>query len=311
MRARIEELIRSTGPARVAPQLAAMIRDTVLVRTSPPVEGDLPVGASRLGGAPDLPQGFPWPNGKDSPLSFLAQIGLAEAVPHDAEGVLPRSGMLYFFYDCDAMPWGYDPKHKGGWRVAYADASASSLAHASRPEEPPPPAESPSLAQRLLRKFRLAVPRVRYGPVFPSCAMSFSAGATPPPWDSLQIQRLGLTEAEMVSCSQIVGKFETELMPDGPDHRLLGYPAPIQGDMQVECQLLAEGFYCGKDTPELSQRREELEEQDLDWRLLFQLDTDDHASMMWGDCGRLYFWIRDGDLRARNFNDVWMHLQCF
>ena len=31
---------------------------------------------------------------------------------------------------------------------------------------------------------------------------------------------------------------------------------------------------------------------------------------MWGDCGRLYFWIRQEDLRRCVFDNVWMLLQC-
>ena len=46
------------------------------------------------------------------------------------------------------------------------------------------------------------------------------------------------------------------------------------------------------------------------WRLLLQLDTDDDAAMMWGDLGRLYFWITDDALRRRAFDEVWMVLQC-
>ena len=41
-----------------------------------------------------------------------------------------------------------------------------------------------------------------------------------------------------------------------------------------------------------------------------QLDSDDAAKMMWGDAGRLYFWIRDQDLRERRFDKTWMIYQC-
>ena len=32
--------------------------------------------------------------------------------------------------------------------------------------------------------------------------------------------------------------------------------------------------------------------------------------MMWGDCGRLYFWIRQQDLASKAFEKSWMILQC-
>jgi uncharacterized protein YwqG len=53
-----------------------------------------------------------------------------------------------------------------------------------------------------------------------------------------------------------------------------------------------------------------LENGRSDWLLLFQLDSDDAAKMMWGDAGRLYFWITKQDLARRDFSNVWMILQC-
>lgn len=32
--------------------------------------------------------------------------------------------------------------------------------------------------------------------------------------------------------------------------------------------------------------------------------------MMWGDVGRLYYWIRREDLAQRRFDKVWLVLQC-
>lgn len=64
------------------------------------------LGISKIGGKPHLPQDFVWPYFKgenydgevaDRPLSFVAQINLAEAAPYDKDRVLPHTGMLYFF----------------------------------------------------------------------------------------------------------------------------------------------------------------------------------------------------------------------
>jgi uncharacterized protein YwqG len=32
--------------------------------------------------------------------------------------------------------------------------------------------------------------------------------------------------------------------------------------------------------------------------------------MMWGDAGKLYFWITKDDFINRNFENTWMILQC-
>ncbi len=50
-----------------------------------------------------------------------------------------------------------------------------------------------------------------------------------------------------------------------------------------------------------------------EWILLFQMDTveKDGFELMFGDCGRIYFYIRKEDLRNRNFENVWLSLQCY
>lgn len=45
------------------------------------------------------------------------------------------------------------------------------------------------------------------------------------------------------------------------------------------------------------------------WILLLQLDSEREAGMDWADSGRLYFWIREHDLRAGRFDRVWTLLQ--
>ena len=85
------------------------------------VDEKLPVGASKLFGAPDIFDGFEWPtievDGEEYDLSFIGQINLAEATKFDKDGILPKNGMLYFFYDLDEMP--HDPSDANACRVIY------------------------------------------------------------------------------------------------------------------------------------------------------------------------------------------------
>ena len=49
----------------------------------------------------------------------------------------------------------------------------------------------------------------------------------------------------------------------------------------------------------------------VDWELLLQIDTDEEGpGWMWGDVGRLYFWLRSEDLVAQRFENAWLVLQC-
>ena len=41
-----------------------------------------------------------------------------------------------------------------------------------------------------------------------------------------------------------------------------------------------------------------------DWRLLLQVNSDDYAGWMWGDVGRVYFWIRRQDFATGDSDRV-------
>ena len=219
--------------------------------------GAAAVGASKLGGAPDVRSGFAWPQRAGRPLQFLAQVNLADVARFPCASDLPSSGLLSFFYDAAEMPWGFDPKDRGSWVVRYEGDAA-----AFRSMEPPADA-------------------------FVECVLEASEVETLPPDD----QEEGGGE-------------------DGPQHRLLGHPSPIQGEMELECQLASNGVYVGDPSGYEGPRAKALAAGAADWRLLLQLDSDDDAAMMWGDLGRLYFWITGDALRRRAFDECWMVLQC-
>jgi len=84
---------------------------------------------------------------------------------------------------------------------------------------------------------------------------------------------------------------------DQPAHQVSGFPDCIQDDnMELECQ-------------QLNSQNEKFDIND--WRLLLQLDTDENAEMIWGDCGTLYFWIREQDAKNYAFDKVRLILQCY
>jgi uncharacterized protein YwqG len=97
----------------------------------------------------------------------------------------------------------------------------------------------------------------------------------------------------------------------GPHHRIGGHAECVQNPMELECQLVTNGLYCGDVAGYEDPRSKTLAAGALDWRLLLQIDTDDAAGMMWGDCGRLYYWVREENLRAHDFGQCWLILQCY
>ena len=97
--------------------------------------------------------------------------------------------------------------------------------------------------------------------------------------------------------------------PDEPAHQIGGYPDPVQNDdMELECQLASNGIDVGTPAGYKSAAAKQLESGSSDWRLLLQIDSDDDH--MWGDLGKIYFWIREQDARAGDFSGIWLVLQC-
>jgi uncharacterized protein YwqG len=98
----------------------------------------------------------------------------------------------------------------------------------------------------------------------------------------------------------------------GTVHRMLGLPYLIQGDvMEIECQLASNGVYMGHAKAYSDPRHDHLRAGAQEWQLLLQVDSDETAEMAWGDDGMLYYWIRRRDLRALDFSDTWLVLQCY
>jgi uncharacterized protein YwqG len=246
------------------------------------------IGESRLGGSPDLAPNFQWPTNKGDPIDFLLQINLARAAPLDQTGSLPPSGLLSFFYDLEKQPWGFDPEDMLGFRVCFTPSGVS--LHSM-----PVPRRSFALEQ---------------------CFIYFRSGLSLPHYGSRAYEQFDktahLTEEEVEAYFEYCSEVERLGRPNLGDgnHRLLGYSANIQGDMQLEATLVTNGLYCGNASGYKDPRREVLESGADDWILLLQLDSDDTAGLMWGDVGTLYYWIRKQDLAACRFDRVWMALQC-
>src|SRR5262249_16673268 len=96
-----------------------------------------------------------------------------------------------------------------------------------------------------------------------------------------------------------------------PKHQLLGLPSPVQGDqMELECQLASNGIYCGNPEGYATSRAKQLENGAGNWRLLFQMDSDDELGVLWGDGGMLYFWVEQAPAKRGDFSNVWLVLQC-
>jgi uncharacterized protein YwqG len=219
-------------------------------------------------------------------LDFLLQIDLTDISLMDPTGDLPKSGLLSFFYDLENQPWGFDPKEQDGFKVEFF------------PEQhfiqgpPPDPA------------YKLNVRRLIFSHIF-----------TIPSFGSRSFDRLKqenhLNIDEIGRYIKMEDEYYSQFYKKGCCyHRLFGHSDNIQGDMQLEAQLVSNGINCGYSSGYKNKKAKTLESGSDEWQLLLQLDSDDSAELMWGDVGMLYFWVRKEDLKKMDYQHVWMTLQC-
>lgn len=250
------------------------------------------IGKTKLGGCPDLPANINWPKSKydDLPMSFLGQLNLAEISAYDELEQLPKEGILYFFFDVGSADEG---------TVIYS--TESDLARKSFPPDFFPPKKS--FFQRILtgknRERKLKESAVEIGKEYhvPSC-------------DSLymdRIQKITSTEIDPFNATaedEIHDIYDEGEHETTSNHHVLGHYMGIQNEY-IESSFLEGGFEDYENV-----KLSELDEA-LKWKLLFQVDSDDHLAMSWGDWGRVFFFIYENDLQNQDFTNVKLMVDCY
>ncbi|HEX2150245.1 MAG TPA: YwqG family protein [Actinomycetota bacterium] len=282
----LHEQLAAAGLGRLEAEVSSLSETSIgFWLTGPPEEPPISP-MSKLGGNPDLPGRFEWPVG-ERPLDFLLQLNLNELRNMEMARLLPRSGVLSFFYDLEAQPWGFELADRNRFKVVYFPETSTFI------ERRHPEGEA-RLDQRCLDFFpRISVPHLRS-----------QAG------DLLEI-RASMTEWEMDRYAEFAAAYERRQGPpmSEANHHFLGYSENIQNDMQVQAQLVSNG--AGEGGEGSRELRGQLKEGASEWVLLLQLDSDPSANLNWGDAGMLYFWIPRQDLRDRRFDRVWAILQSY
>lgn len=239
-----------------------------------------PVG--KVGGQPDLNARHRWPTWKGAPQSFLAQLDLAALRISGGPDWVPERGALFFFYDAEQSTWGFDPADRGSWAVIHDPNGFAAK-----------PLASPGLPDQA---------------VFNERALGGRLSRSRP---DAELMGVPFPDVDTPEYEAYEARLDANAPENAPWHQVAGYPAAIQTSaMALECQLASNGVYVGGPEGYASPKRKELEAGVKDWRLLLQIDSDDAANMMWGDLGRLYFWVREDEARNGNFTGAWMVLQC-
>ena len=248
------------------------------------------VNKSKIGGKPYLPKDFIWPYYQGLPLSFLAQINLEEVSSLDKDNLLPSTGMLYFFYELETEEWGYKPQSKGCAKVFYyEDISNFSLI---------------DFPENMEDDYKI-----------PEFKVNFKSNISLPSYEDfyLFLKEHDTFKEQDISFSDFIPLYDELFILDNNYTKLLGYPEVIQNPMEEECEAVIRGFDMGGIESYPKKYQKEIRSASKDWILLFQMDTVETSDyeLMFGDSGHIYFWIKKEDLANKNFENIWLILQCY
>lgn len=254
--------------------------------------------SSKIGGRPAVPNDFVWPRflgesfdgkTKERPLSFMAQINLEDVKNDDTENLLPKTGILSFFYEQISMPWGFDPKDNGSAKVYYF------------------PTKDHLIPMNIPKDMDEEV-------IMPELAITFESHISFPEYGDLSVEITDM-EIEWEDYDECRIEYGYPCDEYGEVTKLLGYSDTIQSSMEEECEIVTRGYRLGfpEDFAVIPDDiLEQVKINSKNWILLFQMGTIETEDMeyMFGDCGHIYFWIRKQDLKNKNFDRIWLILQC-
>lgn len=229
----VRRLAAETSLDDVAAELASLVRIGLrgVVRT-----GEARIGRSKIGGAPDLPEGTAWPQGGNGILAFVGQLDL---VTLDAPvWIGPRDGLLSIFAAMDAEDLSID--------------GAMILHHSAR--SPLDRLEFPNDLEPELRR-----PEEPIDEFVPELTMPSHGAAEEAP----ALAKLGIAEnsGRATAYEQLLSRLGIGGYVLRPAPLVLGWPDTIQGDPLT---MLA---YCGLDE---DADYEEAAASSRDWSLLLQ-----------------------------------------
>lgn len=202
-------------------------------------------------------------------LDFVGQVNLADVA---SAGKLPKTGLLSFFahYDLDT----YDREM---YRVYYFE-DTKQLKRAPLPDN---------------------------GVCHP-CTVEISKIPTLPQLEAIPRSVWRPTKTERDAYIGLMN----DLIAVYSKHKssmtwLLGNAHCFYGDMQSEISLIESGLSENDRGAKALVKRSHDE-----WSLLFQVGTnEDGTGYMWGDMGSLFFWIKNEDMAAGKFDNVWAMIE--
>lgn len=244
------------------------------------------LGKTKLGGCPDLPKKTNWPksNYDNTFLSFLGQVNMKDVKLFDELNFLPNEGILYFFFNLDS---GDDGKVLFSKEVNIIERVAS-------------PEEFKEEKKSFLKRLFTGKSKKR---ILLESGVEIYKEYNFPSWDSFPLEL-------------IQKKLETDIKPISAFKEGIFDHCYDEGENESTSNHHLCGNYNGiqNEFHELDFIHDELDDfnnlsiiqikKALKWKLLFQFDSDENLEFNFGDCGRIYFFIHEDDLKNENFNNI-------
>ncbi|OLP45013.1 DUF1963 domain-containing protein [Rhizobium oryziradicis] len=323
--------------------LAAQARPAILLTTSGCDEEALPLGATKIGGRPDLPADKAWPRRPpypDAEKRAAAHRREADRLLEDSRK--PKSWMTLEQGDrfsqerrdnADAVEREFPLAFLGqfdlsdlstlvGFDPAFPDHGRL-LVFYDYLEQPEDFTEAASVGWRVLwddtpdaELIRAPIPPElfaisdeKWSCVFTAARATSHTIWTPiPPSDSSWSAFPLDDEDALEAYQEWLSDFGTPDMADRDNHQLCGFPQPLQNGLQATSQLVANGIDCGRREAWQSEEAVRLLADAKDWRLVAQIGVDPNAGL--NGPGAYYVMMRDEDIRAQRFERARVIYQC-
>lgn len=235
-------------------------------------ENNLWLWQSKFGGLPYFPKGLQYPvDSKGQAMFLLAQINFGETPKLES---FPEKGILQFYISGESDVYGAcfeSPAQQDDFKILYFP-------------------EVTENEDSLVTKFDF-LPKPDLFPIEKQSSLVFSLKQAPLPVSDYHFEPIILNlnpklKYELYNDYQKVYEAYSSLF-HSEGHKIGGYPYFTQNDPR-ELET-----YKGKE-----------------YKLLFQIDTDDEAGIMWGDCGVANFFISERDLVNKDFSRVFYNWDC-
>jgi uncharacterized protein YwqG len=251
--------------------IEATIKPFVEIKTK--AESNLPLWQSKFGGFPFFPKDLQYPrDSKGQAMFLLAQLNFDEIPKMQS---FPETGILQFYISGESDIYGAcfeNPARQDDFRVLY-------FSEVTKDES------------LLVTNFDF-LPKSALLPIEKESSLTFNLRYAPLSVGDFQFESriLNLNPSKSKyefykDYEKVYGEYEKLFHSEG--HKISGYP-----------------YFTQNDPRELATNR------DKDYILLFQMDTDDEAGIMWGDCGVANFFISEQDLANKDFSRVLYNWDC-